>query len=104
MMHSSSAVETPPCVSAPAALVQGKTLPRPLEVLIRPSLSLSTHVLYWKGGCRYCPAGLGVPSPLARVPPIISPTRATEPLFWPPEKPNSSRLVTQTLPTCPTWS
>src|SRR5690349_15020215 len=101
MMHSSSAVETPPSVSAFPALVHGRMFPSPREVLIRPSPSRSTHVLYTNGGLRYWPAGLGLPSAFTRVPPRTIPMRTTEPLPWPPEVPVSARFATHTFPN---WS
>src|SRR6185503_14538805 len=46
MMHSSAAVETPPLVFAPPALVHALMSPKPVEVSIRPLPFRSTHWLF----------------------------------------------------------
>ena len=79
--HSSSAVDTPPLLSAPPVFGHGRTSPTPREVLIRPSALRSWQVLYSNGGLRYCPLGSFVPSALQRVPPISRPTLTTDPLL-----------------------
>src|SRR5688572_13464232 len=43
MMHSSAAVETPPFVFAPPALVQARMSLKPVEVSIKPLPLRSTH-------------------------------------------------------------
>src|SRR5436305_13894581 len=70
-MHSSAAVETPPLLSTPPVLGQGRMSPRPVEVSMTPLPLRSTH---WNASLR--------------------PMCTTEPLL----PSNSARLVTQTLP------